>query len=403
MPANSSTDTAFLYMPIIQRQQQGMVTLAMTLLVLFLSSLMVFQSSSGMLFEIKTGNNQVSHSKALEAARGGVEHALAWLVSGGVSSTALNDAANWSNGKANSTLLPANIASQSIASMPVTISLWQVASTASGSVLEVRASSSGDAMATVSRRVELVSSLKSTTSTETKTETKTVNLETVAPIVVHGDLGNCDKKKNCITGTPTISTNGNSQMVMTSAGSVVDTGFFNKHGPAVITGNFTSSSAWDYVFPGITMQQMSAAADYKTIYYYKYDVASGQFTPDISKLPKSIGTAQNPVILIFDTVLIPLNQEQNKCPSFSGNYTIFGIVYFSGNCTKNNGWGGTTITGSLVTESDLNVLTANTDFVGWTNKTGTSTISVPITTTTTTTTTSTTYSLSRKTASWRDF
>lgn len=83
-----------------QPRQQGVVTLAMTLLVLFLSSLMVFQSSAGLLFEIRTGNNLVSQSKAMEAARGGVEHALAWLASGAVSSISLPPAI--STGTANS-------------------------------------------------------------------------------------------------------------------------------------------------------------------------------------------------------------------------------------------------------------------------------------------------------------
>ncbi len=415
MPTPPSSDVTAPRFP-TAKQQHGMVTLAMTLLVLFLSSLMVFQSSSGMLFEIKTGNNQVSHSKALEAARGGVEHALAWLVSGGVSSTALNDAANWSGGKANSTLLPAAIASQSIASMPVTISLWQVASTASGSVLEVRASSSGDAMATVSRRVELVSTASS--KTETTTETTTVSLTSVAPIVVNGNFGVCVNKngkgyESCINGSPDLtagdagtSPGDNTGNAIEVSGDTILTGHLKYSGDLKIKA-FTGT-AWDYVFKGITKAQMLAAANAqltlplteRTILYYQYNSTTGTVTPpfpdNTNTWHTSLGSKDKPVILIFDTYPI--------CPKINGGgkVTIWGIVYYGSGCTNLDGGGAAEFNGSLVTESNLNDLNANTKFFGWTSTTG-STTSIGVPVSTTTTTPITLHQIATRNASWRDF
>lgn len=412
MPSSLSKDSAFSYMLIIQRPQQGMVTLAMTLLVLFLSSLMIFQSSTGMLFEIKTGNNQISHSKALEAARGGVESALAWLASGSVSSSALTNASNWNGGQANSSLFPNSIASQSISAIAVDVTLWQIASTTSSTVLEIRASSSGDAMATVKQRVELVSELTSTPSTETKT----VNLTSVAPIVVNGNFGVCVNKngkgyESCINGSPDLTAGDAGTSPTDSTGNAIEVS-----GTTILTGHLAytgdlktgafTGTAWDYVFKGISKAQMLAAANAqlslplgdRTILYYQYDTTTGQITPPFpsnsSTWHTSLGSKDKPVILIFDTY--------PECPRINGGgtVTIWGVVYYGSGCTNLDGGGSAEFHGSLVTESNLNDLNANTKFFGWTQTTGsTTTIGVPITTTTT----STLHKIAKKTASWRDF
>ncbi|MDC7713280.1 hypothetical protein PQU96_03875 [Vogesella sp. LYT5W] len=402
MPANSSTDTTFLYMPIIQRQQQGMVTLAMTLLVLFLSSLMVFQSSSGLLFEIKTGNNQVSQSKAMEAARGGIEHALAWLASGAVSNTALANASNWNNDgrgpsgnnqQASGSLFGSAVSAQSIGSYSVAISLWRNSS--APNTLEIRAIASGDASASIRQKVQL-GTLTTTTSTPV-----TLNLASFAPIVVEGSLGDCGKKKSCITGNPSVSAGDSGVAIMTSASAAA-----NQPGHLSITGqvkgNAFSGSAWDFVFPKTSKEQIrleseaQAAAELaaqqagtsyqRTVYYFD---ASNIGSIGGQNWHQNIGSPSQPAILVFDTGA--------GCPKMNGGVVIYGLVYYADSCGK-NGWGGATLTGSLVTEDNLSDLTANTRFQGWSASTGSGSISLPPTIST-----GTTSSLSRKTASWRDF
>ena len=402
MPSRTCTACTTRSPAIRQPRQQGVVTLAMTLLVLFLSSLMVFQSSAGLLFEIRTGNNLVSQSKAMEAARGGVEHALAWLASGAVSSTALSSAGNWSNDgsgpsgnnqQANSSLFGSAVSAQSIGSYSVAVSLWRNAATPN--TLEIRATASGDASASIRQKVQLG------TLTTTTTTPVTLNLASFAPIVVEGSLGDCGKKKSCITGNPSVTAGDSGVAIMTSASAAS-----NQPGHLSVTGqiqgNAFSGSAWDFVFPDTSKEQMrleseaQAAAELaaqqagtsyqRTVYYFD---ASNIGSIGGQNWHQNIGSPSQPAILVFDSGA--------GCPKMNGGVVIYGLVYYADSCGK-NGWGGATLTGTLVTEDNLSDLTANTQFRGWSANTGSGSINLPPAIST-----GTSSSLSRKTASWRDF
>lgn len=380
MPSRTCTACTTCPPAIRQPRQQGVVTLAMTLLVLFLSSLMVFQSSAGLLFEIRTGNNMLRQKQAQEAARGGLDAALAWLVSNGSASNFTNTA-NWTddatgpsgnNQKANSSIFPQAISSQTIGDYPVSVSLWRNATAAN--VLEIRASSSGDGVATVSERLQL-----GTTTTSTSTPV-TLNLNTVAPIVIKGGMSG-------VTGNPSVAAGTTGTAIISSQSSTtINTGGHGQSGLTVtgnIKGNAFTGTAWDLVFPNTSKAEMRAAADYSTIYFYDNEI------PPPNNWHTNVGTASKPGILIFDTGA--------GCPKLNGGVVIYGIVYYADNC-GNQGWGGAKIYGSMVSERSITKLTANSQFIGWSSTLGTGTVNLPPVTSTTTNNT-----LAIKTASWRDF
>ncbi len=369
------------------RRQQGMATLTMSLVVLFLASLMVFYTSSGMLFEIKTGNNQLYQSKAMEAARGSVEHSMAWLVnSSNTSSLAWTADATGpagTNQKATAASFPSSVSSQTIGGYTVAVSLWR--NSATPTILEVSAAASGDANATIRQRIRLG------TTTVTTTTPNTLNIATVAPIVIKGGLSG-------VTGTPDVypNTAGGAAIVTSSTNSSeVDSGHLNLHGGTISYGAFTGS-AWDYIFPNTTKAQMKAEsenqkllASSRTIFYYpgSYTEMPWEVSPWSSN--KIVGSSSNAVVIIFD--------QGAGCPKINGNVTIYGVVYYYDDCDQ-NGWGGATIYGSMIADRPITKLTANTDFIGWSVNSGTGTITLPPITTTTTAQT-----FAKLAASWRDF
>ena len=371
----------------VSKAQQGMATLTMSLVVLFLTSLMVFYTSSGMLFEIKTGNNQLYQSKALEAARGGVEHSMAWLVNSSNTSslawTADATGPSGTNQKATAASFPSSVSSQTIGSYSVAVSLWR--NSATPTILEVSAVASGDANATIRQRIRLG------TTTVTTTTPNSLNIATVAPIVIKGGLSG-------ITGTPDVypNTAGGAAIVTSSTNSSeIDTGHLNLHGGTISYGAFTGT-AWDYIFPNTTKAQMKAESekqkllsDPRTIFYYpgSYTQMPWEISPWSSN--KIVGSSNNAVVIIFD--------EGAGCPKINGNVTIYGVVYYYDDCDQ-NGWGGATIYGSMIADRPITKLTANTDFIGWSVNSGTGTITLPPITTTTTAQT-----FAKLAASWRDF
>lgn len=369
------------------RRQQGMATLTMSLVVLFLASLMVFYTSSGMLFEIKTGNNQLYQSKAMEAARGSVEHSMAWLVnSSNTSSLAWTADATGpagTNQKATAASFPSSVSSQTIGGYTVAVSLWR--NSATPTILEVSAAASGDANATIRQKIRLG------TTTVTTTTPNTLNIATVAPIVINGGLSG-------VTGTPDVypNTAGGAAIVTSSTNSSeIDSGHLNLHGGTISYGAFTGT-AWDFIFPNTTKAQMKAEsekqkllADPRTIFYYPGSYTEMPWEISPWSASKTVGSSSNAVVIIFD--------ENAGCPKINGNVTIYGVVYYYDDCDQ-NGWGGATIYGSMIADRPITKLTANTDFVGWSVNSGTGTITLPPITTTTTAQT-----FAKLAASWRDF
>ena len=336
-------------------RQHGLATLAVALIMLFMMSLLVFNTSSGMLLELKTGNNHYFQAKALEAARGGVEYGISWL------NTASNSVTSWtadatgpSGNNQKATLSLAN--PQTIGGHSVTISMWR--NSATPSIIEVQAiateTSNGDATATVREKIYL--------------NRVQFNRVSIPPLVINGCLSG-------VTGNPDMHPVNNGDVVIQSsqATSCLDNGHLGLNG-GVMQQTAFSSSAWDYVF-STSKADMKALADGVNILYYdSSNPYSGNWHDDL-------GTSTSPAILIFDTGA--------GCPKINGNVTIWGIVYYAAECGSNQGWGNTTLHGSIVSEGSISKLSANTDFYPWSGATTSSNYQV--------------VNVAKVVASWRDF
>lgn len=345
--------------PVPISRQHGVATLAVALIMLFLMSLLTFNTSSGMLLELKTGNNQYFQAKALEAARGGVDYGISWLntASNSVSSWA-SDASGPSGNNQKATL--SMTSPQSIGGHTVTITVWR--NSATPSILEVQAvateTSNGDATATVREKVYV--------------NRVQFNNVSIPPLVINGCLSG-------VTGNPDMHpTNAGDTVIQSSQpSSCLDNGHLGLNGGVMEESAFTGS-AWDYVFT-TSKADMKALADVSSsdaIYYYD---ASNPFT-DVN-WHDDLGTSTSPGILIFDTGA--------GCPKINGNVTIYGIVYYAAECGSDQGWGNTTIHGSVVSEGSITSLNANTDFYPWSGATTSSNYQV--------------VNSAKVVASWRDF
>ncbi|WP_024300979.1 hypothetical protein [Pseudogulbenkiania sp. MAI-1] len=313
-------------------RQHGLATLAVALIMLFLMSLLIFNTSSGMLLELKTGNNQYYQAKALEAARGGVDYTVSWLdVSGNYGGLAWSSDATGPSGNNQRAVLPSSVASQTLGGYSVAVTLWR--NSANTSILEVRAIASGDASATVRQKIHA--------------KTISFNVSSVPPLIINGCLSG-------VTGNPDIHPANSGDVVIKSsqASSCVVPGHLGMNG-GVTEGNVFATSAWDYVFATskADMKELAAQSSTDAIYYYdSSNPFSGNWHDDV-------GTASSPGILIFDTGA--------GCPKINGNVTIYGIVYYAAECGSDQGWGNSTIHGSVVSEGSITKLTANTDFYPW--------------------------------------
>lgn len=339
-------------------RQHGVTTLAISLIMLFLMSLMIFNTSSGMLLELKTGNNQYYQAKALEAARGGVEYGISWLnTSGNYSSLSWgSDNSGPSGNNQQTTNLSSSVASQTIGGYAVAVTLWR--NSATPKIIEIRAISSGDASVTVREKVYV--------------NTISFNNASAPPLIINGCLSG-------VTGNPDMHpTNaGDTVIVASQASSCLDNGHLGLNG-GVMQGDAFTSSAWDYAFATskAEMKTLAAVSSSDAIHYYD---ASNPFS-DVN-WHDDLGSATSPGILIFDTGA--------GCPKINGNVTIYGIVYYAAECGSDQGWGNTTIYGSVISEGNITQLTANTDFYPWQNATIASSYSV--------------VDLAKLPASWRDF
>ncbi|MBI3146787.1 MAG: hypothetical protein HYZ18_16330 [Pseudogulbenkiania sp.] len=348
-------------------RQHGLATLTTALIMLFLMSLMIFNTSSGMLLELKTGNNQYYQAKALEAARGGIDYTVSWLdVSSNYSSLSWsNDATGPSGNNQQATNLSSSVASQTIGGYTVAVTLWR--DSADTSILEVRAIASGDASVTVRQKIHA--------------KTIQFNIPSVPPLVIDGCLSG-------VTGTPDMHPANDGDFVIDSsqASSCIDTGHLNmtndgKTGKVHQTA--FSSSAWDYVFATSMsdMKALAAQSSADAIYYYDDTDATNKTAPE--NWHDDVGSESSPGILVFNF------SDEKDCPKINGDVTIYGIVYYSAACSKNPGWGNFILHGSVVFEGEVTQMTANTQYYPWT---GGSTPSYTIA-----------MDFAKLPASWRDF
>lgn len=137
--------------------------------------------------------------------------------------------------------------------------------------------------------------------------------------------------------------------------SCVELGHLDVHGGGIATSDFTGD-IWDSLF-SVSRSGMKAIAD--------QEVADGVADADrtvvwvtsTSNYHTSWGSATSPVIVVFDAVA--------NCPKINGNPTFYGVVFIDSDCAGSNGWGGTTVYGTVGVNGGISKMTANTEIYDW--------------------------------------
>lgn len=330
----------------IRLVQRGVTTLLVSLVVLFVTTLVFFGLNSNTLLELKTANNFYYQAKAQEAARGGVEYGLAWLATSGstvsawTASSATLCAAPVTAGcrpSGNDQVGATSLASPvSIGGHSVNISFWRSAS--SPYVIEVLSIAvetvNADARAAARSKFYLRNSVE-------------FNLSSAPPMMMNGCLSG-------VVGTPNIDLlpTGSSGIALTTsqAPGCTDTGNFSLDGGSVNTSvTMTGASAWSYLF-GTTKEELKAIAlgASNNIYFFDgtcpYPCSSKYSNLNGVNWRTDVGTSSSFGMVIFDT--------GSGCPKMSGNVQIYGIVYYASDCSD-QGWGTADIYGLLVTDGAI--------------------------------------------------
>lgn len=185
------------------------------------------------------------------------------------------------------------------------------------------------------------------------------------PFVINGGL-------DIVLGSPVIDTGSPAATAIVTSGLVADvqTGHFNNNDPrplgAVVQAAFpaTAMRAWDLVFKTPLQQAISAAQAAGNVYPATPSGGTQFYYWNSSTMiSDNYGSAERPVVII----IIP--PPGAKCPDIRGGVVIYGIVYFSQECSD-QGWGNAEIYGSVISEGNIRRLNANTVFHGMGNTLG---------------------------------
>ena len=327
------------------QRQRGAAALGVTLVLLFLLTILAVLGSRVLVQETRTSANELQAARAFEAAEAGLEYGVSWLNANAPPYAFVTDTAAFGGVPA----CASSSACQRIsADQSVSIGGYSV------TVRFRRATVPLSAM----NYLEVISYAVSTADASNKaTSRQTVFVSPfnknqtgsgAPPLVLNGCLSG-------VTGNPDLYPKqaGATGIISSQPAACLDEGHMNEHGAAEVGNGFTGS-AWDYVFPGIPKADMKAVSDAQ--------VAAGVPLADRSVIwvdstanwhdsVGSLGPPVKPVVLVFSTAA--------GCPKINGNPTIVGIVYYEGGCDS-NGFGGATIEGSLVYEGNLTKFNANT-------------------------------------------
>lgn len=327
-------------------RQHGVATLFITLIALFLVTLVTLFANKGAVFEQVTSANHYRYSLAFEAAQGGLEYTVAWLgasgkangspysiATGGTGAVWISDSTYFPYDQKNTT----SIAAQTLGNYTATVALWR--SSAKPNLVEINSVATGEATATVKQIVN-VNALNFTT-------------PNLTPLVINGCI-------SAVAGNPSVTAASPAAVAIVSsaASACLNSGHFNISGQTIP--NAFAGTAWAQVFGSSSKSDMLALAQAQPngqtggpIYYYDFTNSSPS-----DPWHTSLGTSDQPVILIFDNV------TGSDCPKISGGggVTIYGIVYCNSGLDM-QGWGGANIIGSLVTDSAITKFAANTSIM----------------------------------------
>lgn len=313
------------------RHQKGMATLLVSIMLVLLITIGVFSGSRMVISEVKATQNTYWSTRALQAADGGVDYAIAWL------SQTAND--------------PVWVADHSVApndqkGAPITYSEGSYTVTATpyrqsgSSTVQLVATATGTdhSRATVQQQVALLGLLSPHFNN--------------APLVINGCLSG-------VTGNPVASQNGSGVSIASSqAGGCIALGHMNITG--TIEGNAFTGSAWNAVF-GVTTDDLKLFAS-SPLNQQLMDQGGGVYfydstNPAPNNFHQSVGTQALPAVIVFG--------PGSGCPKINGSPTIYGIVYYDASCASQDpGWGGATIHGTVVVDGSVTKFTANSQLLG---------------------------------------
>jgi hypothetical protein len=168
------------------------------------------------------------------------------------------------------------------------------------------------------------------------------------PFFVNGDFCTAGNSNKC-NGNPSIT--GMPPVLATGSVDVSSFGISNssEYTQPNVLSDKNATTAWDYVF-GISIEEaklMAGNAPGNPFYYFN----DGR---NINNSTGDLGSLSSPVVLIVS------NPDESKCSNINGSIKIYGIVYFGGAC-KANGWGNSTIYGSVVSDGDIYKLNATSN------------------------------------------
>lgn len=325
------------------KQQQGTVVLLTAVVLALIMGILALTAARTSLMEQKITGNDIRAREAREAAEAGLEFAMAWANAQPIT------AALTCPGGTGCPTIPNITASTSGATYASTVVFTP--DTNSKNFIKVVATAVGNdgSSAKAESWIKQVSLLNSDTSLP-------------APLIINGGLSN-------VTGNPSlIKTSSDATGIVTSGpSSNIDTGNLGiTPSPATntILPNAFSSTAWQFVFKIPLSQAIAEAQANNNVYPQTPNNATPfYYYNNGSHINDNYGSATKPIVIIIGS---------SYCPKINGGPTIYGIVYFSATSgCSDQGWGSATIYGSVMTESNITKLNANTKFIA-TGNSGTS-------------------------------
>ncbi len=355
--------------------QQGATTLVITLILLFAATIVLLTVGRVVVLEQTISGNEQRAVKALTAADAGLQYSMNWLRRNFVDadSTYLVDGstATWGtiridNSRATGILLgvPGNITpggdsySVIVTITPAGSDITPNTAVASPYLyLRSTATDSNDPNvgATVSQYMA-------------KAPTRTIGTNGGPPLIT----GGCIDKA---TGTPDIHPLAPDNVAILANGSALTTpgyeglcsstnaGHFLTHGG--IADNTLSSTVWNRLFPDLQVAELIALSDYEAslvdsglmdssdrTYYWVTSSEPWQTSLGSGSTSSGAPVPDHMVVLGFSSAA--------NCPPLNGGTTIWGAVYVQGGCPGNGqGWGGSTVYGTVGIDGMLNKFNAN--------------------------------------------
>lgn len=323
---------------------RGYATLVISLVLLFVISIATFTTARTGLFEQKISNNEYRRAEIVNAAEAALEYSAAWLA---------ENTPAWS-GSTTQTAAPT--------------STLPTITTASGDTLNLSAAFSRDTTNPQYIRIDATARAASDeTITAMATRYVRVIPAPVSPAAVNAPPLLMDGCLSDATGNPDIFPGPSNMAAATSqpddgngsdndgVNDCITWGQINPHGGAS-QGNAFTGDVWDQLF-AVSRTEMKAIADAEVAAGVANAERTVVWVSDSGNYHTSWGSPTHPVVVVFD--------PDADCPKINGGPTIYGIVFMDSACSGANGWGGTSVYGSVVVNGDVSKLTANTAIYDW--------------------------------------